>query len=261
MSSKPNLKVSQSDGVLQLTIDSPEKRNSIHAPGVVEGLIAGIDTLDHEPDLGVAIVTGAGGVFSSGGDLTALQDKISPADIRQHMARSAELYRRIARSEKLVIAAVDGAAFGAGLGLAAACDIVVAGASAKFCCAFVRVGAMPDAFLFWSLPLRVGVARARQLMLTGKVVNASEALAMNLADECNADGDALPLAQSLAAQFASGPRRAYGRIKAGLRRAPMSLEQAFDFQYENAPELFVSEDFKEGATAFLEKRAPKFTGR
>ncbi len=252
--------VSAAKGVLQLTIDAPAVRNSLSAPGVLEGLLAGLDRLETEPDLRCAIVTGAGGSFCAGGDLGKLSSA-TEGEIRRSMVRSAWLYRRMALCDKLLIAAVDGPAFGAGLGLATCCDLVVAGSTARFCCAFVRVGAMPDAALFWSLPARVGTARARQMMLFADEVGAAQALALGLADEHVAEGSALPAAQAMALRLTQGPTRSYGRIKAGLRNAPMSLEAALSFQLDNAPGLFASADFREGAAAFFEKRKPVFTGR
>ncbi len=249
--------VERTDGVIQFTLNAPKNRNSLQAPGVYEGLMAGLEELEQDAALRVAIITGAGGAFCSGGDLRQLADG-GEDGVRRAMTRNAWLYRRIALSDKLIVAAVDGPAYGAGLGLATACDVVVAGQSAAFCCAFARVGAMPDAALFWSLPARVGVPQARRLMLWANEVRGNEALAMGLADEYAAEGSALPLAQKLAQRLSQGPARPYGRIKAGLRQFPMSLEQALGFQLDNAPGLFASEDFQEGATAFFEKRAPKF---
>lgn len=242
---------------LVLTINAPANRNSLQAPGVLEGLIQGLDQLADAPDLSVAIITGAGGAFSSGGDLRLLSSS-SQQDMSRAMHRNAWLYRRIALGRKLVIAAVDGPAYGAGLGLAAACDWVVAGESAVFCSVFTRVGAMPDAALFWSLPGRVGIAHARRMMLTAAEIRGEQAVAMGLADEWNSQGPALDTALAAAARFARGPQQAFGHIKAGLRRAPMSLEQALDFQLDNAPGLFVGPEFQEGAAAFLEKRKPDF---
>lgn len=249
--------IERQDGVIQLTLNAPRNRNSLQSPGVYEGLMAGLDELERDTRLRAAIITGTGGAFCSGGDLRTLAQG-SEDEVRAAMTRNTWLYRRIALSDKLVLAAVDGPAYGAGLGLAAACDWVVAGATAQFCCAFTRVGAMPDAALFWSLPARVGVARARRMMLWASEVGGAEALASGLADDFSGDGSALPLAQTWARKAAQGPIRAYGRVKAGLRQAPMSIEQALGFQLDNAPALFASADFKEGAAAFFEKRAPRF---
>ncbi|HQD13961.1 MAG TPA: enoyl-CoA hydratase/isomerase family protein [Ottowia sp.] len=249
--------INRQDGVIQLTLNAPHNRNSLQSPGVYEGLVAGLDELERDTHLRVAIITGAGGAFCSGGDLRTLAQGSEDA-VRASMTRNTWLYRRIALSDKLVLAAVDGPAYGAGLGLAAACDWVVAGSTARFCCAFTRVGAMPDAALFWSLPARVGVARARRMMLWATEVGGAEALVSGLADDHAADGSALPLAQAWAGKVAQGPIRAYGRVKAGLRQAPMSIEQALGFQLDNAPALFASQDFKEGSAAFFEKRTPRF---
>lgn len=249
--------VERLDGVIQLTLNAPKNRNSLQSPGIYEGLMAGFEELEQDASLRAAIITGAGGAFCSGGDLRQLASG-SEEDVRMRMTRNTWLYRRIALSDKLIVAAVDGPAYGAGLGLAAACDVVVAGQSAVFCSAFSKVGAMPDAALFWSLPARVGVAQARRLMLWASEVKGNEAVSIGLADEYAAEGSALPLAQTLAQRVARGPIRAFGRIKAGLRQAPMSLEQALGFQIDNAPGLFSSDDFREGAAAFFEKRAPRF---
>lgn len=247
-------------GVLQLSIDVPATRNALSSPGVLEGLLAGLGELERDATLRCAILTGAGGCFSAGGDLRQLAAQ-SEDQTRALMQANAGLYRRIATIDKPVIAAVDGPAFGAGLGLALCCDLVLAGASARFCCAFVRVGAMPDAGLFWSLPARVGVARARRLMLFGEELGGAEALAMGLVDEYAADASAAQSALAWAERLAAGPPLAQARIKAGLRRFPMSLDEALDWQVEQGPRIFASRDFKEGAGAFFEKRKPTFRGQ
>ncbi|WP_295522065.1 enoyl-CoA hydratase-related protein [uncultured Pseudacidovorax sp.] len=256
--SEPSAVLTQRHGaVLQLTLNAPANRNSLSAPGVLEGLLAGLADLDHDETLRCAVITGAGGAFCSGGDLRQLAHA-PEQETRARMTANAALYRGIATANKLVIAAVDGPAFGAGLGLAACCDLVVAGQSARFCCAFVRVGAMPDAALFWSLPARVGRTRARQMMLLADEIDAPEAVAMGLADRMAAGESALPDALALAERLARGPAQAQACIKLGLREAPMGLDEALEFQLTHAPTLFAGDDFREGARAFFEKRAPVF---
>lgn len=256
----PTLLVERTDGVLTLTLNAPEVRNSLGAPGLQDALLEGLAELERDPKLGAMVITGAGGNFSSGGDLRKLGE-LTEAELRDRMSYGAWVYRRIALIDKPIIAAVEGAAFGAGLGLAACCDFVVAARSARFCAAFARVGAMPDAALFWSLPLRVGVTRARNMMCFAEEVSAAAGLASGLVDRIAEDGAACAEAQRLAGRMAAGPTRVFGKIKAGLRRAPMSIEDALAFQIDNAPPLFASADFKEGANAFLEKRKPVFRGR
>lgn len=256
----PPVLVDTDDGVMTVTLNAPRLRNSMAAPGLRDGLRAAVDRFASEATLKVMVLTGAGGAFSAGGDLGALR-QLDPPALRERLAAAAWLYRRIVMGEKPVIAAVEGPAFGAGLGLAIACDVVVAARGARFCSAFVRVGAMPDAALFWSLPWRVGPAKARDLMLFGDEVGGEEAVAIGLADRLAEPGGALVVAQSLARRLADGPTLAIRRIKATIRHAPMGFEHALQAELDNAPALFASEDFREGAAAFIEKRRPVFRGR
>ena len=247
------------DHIFVLTLNSPSNRNSLQAPGLRDSLIQALDQLDSDPNLRVAIITGTGSSFCSGGDLNQLVNN-DQTQTRLSMQANAWLYRRIALSDKLIIAGVNGHAYGAGLGLALLCDWVACSPTATFCSAFTRVGAMPDAGLFWSLPQRIGVPQARRLMLTGEAIDAHEAIRIGLADECLESTNTLAETLTIAKRFAHGPTRAYSRIKAGLRQVPMSLEQALAFQLDNAPALFRSNDFLEGAQAFFDKRQPNFTG-
>ncbi|MBV9522435.1 MAG: enoyl-CoA hydratase/isomerase family protein [Alphaproteobacteria bacterium] len=248
------------DGIMTATLNVPQMRNAISAPGMREGLTAAVDRFFEDDGLSVLILTGAGGAFSSGGNLNRLKE-MDAATLRRTIENGSWLYRRIILGEKPVLAAVEGAAFGAGLGLAIACDTVVAARDARFCASFVRIGGFPDAALFWSLPWRVGPARARQLMMFGEEVGGEEAVRIGLADRLAEPGHALAEARRLAKALADGPPLAIGRIKGAIRQAPMSLEAALQLQLDNAPQLFSSEDFREGAAAFLEKRKPRFRGR
>jgi len=247
-------------GVFTVTLNAPELRNSMAAPGLKAGLRAAVERFVADDAARVLVLTGAGGAFSAGGDLKQLSG-LDALALRGRLAEGAALYRHIVQGEKPVIAAVEGPAFGAGLGLAAACDVVVAARDARFCAAFVRVGAMPDAALFWSLPWRVGPAKARDLMMFADELDGVEAARIGLADRLAESGQALAEAQRLAARLAAGPTIALRRIKATIRHAPMSFEQALQAELDNAPQIFATEDFREGAAAFLEKRKPRFSGR
>lgn len=256
----PPLRIEIEGRVMTLTLDAPQLRNSMAAPGLREALRGAVERFAVDAAINVLVLTGAGGVFSAGGDLRTLR-QLDAAALRDRLAEGAWLYRRLIMGEKPVISAVEGAAFGAGLGLAIAADTVVSAEGARFCAAFVRVGAMPDAALFWSLPARVGQAKARDMMLYGDEIGADEAVRIGLADRRCRTGEALATAQALAHRLANGPTLAVRRIKATIRHAPVTFEQALQAELDNAPALFASEDFREGATAFLEKRSPVFKGR
>jgi enoyl-CoA hydratase/carnithine racemase len=248
------------DRVMTATLNVPGMRNSLSAPGVRDGLDAAVERFFADDGLSVLILTGADGAFCSGGNLNRLKE-MDATQLRHVIESTAWLYRRIILGEKPVLAAVEGAAYGAGLGLAIACDTVIAARNARFCASFVRIGGFPDAALFWSLPWRVGPARARQFMMLGEEIGGEEAVQIGLADRIAEPRAALDEARRLAKRLADGPQLAIRRIKSAIRQAPMDLEAALQLQLDNAPQLFASADFREGASAFLEKRKPHFTGR
>jgi enoyl-CoA hydratase/carnithine racemase len=156
-----------------------------------------------------------------------------------------------------MIAAVEGNAYGAGLALACACDHVVASHSAKFCCAFTRVGFMPDLGLMHTLPHRVGPARAKQLIALADVIEAERALQLGLADDLAPVGDALATARAIARRYADGPPLAFEMVKGVLARG---LEAMIQAETDLQPMLWLSEDHREGKRAFAERRRPRFTG-
>ncbi len=260
MSDEKAVLVDIDDRVMTITLNAPRLRNSMAAPGMREGLRAAVEQFARDAAVHVLVLTGAGGVFSAGGDLGALR-QLDQAGLRARLAEGQWLQRRLVLGEKPVVTAVEGPAFGAGLGMAIGADVVVAARGARFCAAFVRVGAVPDAGLNWSLPFRVGAAKARDMMLFGDEVDGAAAAAMGLADRLAETGGALEMAQGLAKRLAHGPSLAIRRIKAVMRQAPMSYEQALQAELDNAPAMFASEDFREGAAAFLEKRKPVFQGK
>ena len=243
------------------TIDAPRARNSMGAPGIRAGLIEAIAAFEADPALRVFILTGAGPVFSAGGDLRALREIRDRAGMEARIAGADGLIGTILRSPKLYIAAVEGPAFGAALGLVAGADHVVAAEGARFCAAQARVGAAPDGGLFWALPLRVGRAAARRMLMTGEEVDLPRAVALGLVDETAPEGGALAAARARALRLAAGAPLAQATVKRFFAEGPTEMGEVLAWEREAAVDAFLSEDFLEGANAFLEKRRPEFKGR
>jgi 2-(1,2-epoxy-1,2-dihydrophenyl)acetyl-CoA isomerase len=246
------------DGVVVLTLNAPAKRNAL-IPAVREGLIAALTRLDRDPACRAIVITGAGGAFCAGGDISNT-GPLTPLEVRRRIPAPQGLVKLILGNSKPVLAAVDGPAFGAGLALAAACDVVVAGAGATFCAAFGRIGVMADCGLLWSLPQRVGMGAVREIVMFCEVHSAAEALAMGLADRVAAEGQTLALALERARKLAAMPTTAIGMTKALLARAPLTLESVMAAEIDAQAVLSTTHDQQEGLRAFAEKRKPQFKG-
>ena len=145
--------------------------------------------------------------------------------------------------------------------LAADCDIVVAASDAKFSCTFNRIGLFPDLGGVWSIPQRMGLGRAKLMMMTGRVIDGPTAQVQGLVEEVCAPGQALATALKIAEEVAQVSPLSNGLVKAALARAPMPLEDLLALETDAQSALFASEDFDEGRRAFLEKRKPVFKGR
>jgi 2-(1,2-epoxy-1,2-dihydrophenyl)acetyl-CoA isomerase len=210
------------------------------------------------------VLTGEGKLFCAGGDLSAFVAagagansliKAMAGDL--HMALS-----RLARMDPPVIAAVNGAAGGAGFSIVMAADLAIAAQSAKFTMAYTNAGLSPDGSSTFYMPRKIGDRRARELMLTNRVLSAAEALDWGVVNQVVADGEALAAAMSLAKRLAAGPTRAYGAVKTLLNESfEHGLESQMELEARKIAELVVSADGQEGIKAFFEKRKPGFTGR
>jgi 2-(1,2-epoxy-1,2-dihydrophenyl)acetyl-CoA isomerase len=252
------------DGVGTLTLERPERLNAFDA-ALHDALRETLDQLDGDASIRALVLTGAGRGFCAGQDLgerAATFAKGGVPDLGRSLADNYNpLVRRLAAWPVPVIAAVRGIASGAGAALAIACDLVVAGQSARFQFGFVRVALGPDAGTSWLLPRRVGEARALALALTGRSVDASEALAMGLCDQVVEDDALASTAAALARQLADGPSAAIRSIKRQMRiERPLALEDALSAEACAQAALGRHADYRTAVTAFASRQAPRFQG-
>jgi 2-(1,2-epoxy-1,2-dihydrophenyl)acetyl-CoA isomerase len=253
------VQVEQHGAATVLRMNLPARKNALLVE-LREALIEALQAQLHASSCRAIVLTGVAGSFCAGGDLEALRDH-DPLEVRTRMQRGQHLVRLIATGPKPVIAAVNGVAHGAGLSIAAACDFVIAGDSARFGAVFAKVGLMGDLGLLWSLPHRIGMGATRRMLYGGAVLGADEALAAGLADERAADEQLLATALERAQRLAEAPPVALAMTKGALARSVASLEEAFALELDGQTLLFSTEDYIEGRDAFRQRRAARFQGR
>jgi len=253
------VKVERDGPVAILTLSYPERRNAFSLP-LRAVLLKELQAVLEDEACRVIVLTGDGANFCSGGDITSF-DGVTPVAGRVRMQRVHAIVRLIVRGEKPVIAAVEGHAAGAGLCVAAACDMVVAARDAKLSCTFNKIGLFPDFGGAWTIPARMGIGRAKMLMMSGRVIDGEAGERQGLVDLVAAPGEALKEAVALAHDVARTAPLSNGLVKSVLARGPTSLEEVLAAEADAQGVLYGSEDFQEGRRAFLEKRAPSFKGR
>jgi len=247
--------------VLILTLNNPSKYNALGG-SIIADLGAALDEAANDTAMRAIVLTGAGKGFCSGAQFGGDTFERG-AGIAAGMRRGLNPLIEKMRSLKIpIVVAVNGAAAGAGVGIALAGDVVIAARSARFILSFVRLGAVLDAGTSLFLQRAIGNARARALSLLGEPLDAETAAAWGLIWKV-VDDDALPdEALAMAQRLADGPPVALGLIKSQLNSAwSASLAAALDEEASLQAQAFVTEDLREGAAAFVEKRPAKFTGR
>ncbi|HAN89760.1 MAG TPA: enoyl-CoA hydratase [Erythrobacter sp.] len=246
---------SEEDGILVVTINRPDAKNAM-TKAAAEGIAAAMDRLDSDDNLRVGILTGAGGTFCSGMDLKGFLRGESPSVEGRGFGGVVQQ-----PPEKPLIAAVEGYALAGGLELMIACDLVVASAAAKFGIPEVKRGLVAAAGGVMMLPDQIPERIAMELALTGDFIDAPRAYELGLINRVT-DGDALAGAKELAARIvANGPLA----VKVSKQVIKQSRGWPMDERYKRQTQLiapvFVSEDAREGAAAFAEKRAPNWKGK
>jgi len=250
----------QNGGVLTLTLNRP-KANAFDQ-GLVDALLDALRRAEAEASVRSVVLTGAGSVFSAGQDVTALGAVDGQVSFRRHLERTYNrLILRVLRLEKPVVGAINGAAAGAGLGLALAADIRLTARSARFVFGFTGIGLTTDSATSLMLPLLIGLARASEVAFTNAPISAEQALSYGLVNRVVDDTDLAAEAAKVAAQLAAGPTRALGLTKRAFNHALLPhLEDVLDYEAHLQEAAGRTADHREGVKAFLEKREPVFRG-
>ena len=259
-----NLLFEVRDHVAHLTLNRPEAANAINLELARELEQAAL-ICDQDSAVRAIVLTGAGRLFCGGGDLKsfAAQD---PADLPGLLKRlTFHLHKAIylfARMDAPLVIGVNGNAGGAGMSLAAAGDIVIAGESTRFTLAYTRVGLSPDGSATYFLPRLVGLRRTMELALTNRMITAREAEAWGIVTRVVPDGEVLAQSRAIATELAGGPTRSFGAVKRLLyASANTTLDEQMELETETIANVARSEDAHEGITSFLAKRPPNFKGR
>jgi enoyl-CoA hydratase len=245
--------------VALVTIDRPRALNALSF-SLLDGLAGALEHLDHDPGVGSVVLTGAGErAFAAGVDIRELKDQ-TPETLREGGAFAA--WDRIDRVGLPIVAAVRGFALGGGCELAMACDIVVAAEDAVFAQPEIALGVIPGGGGTQRLTRAIGKARAMDLILTGRRIDANEAERLGIVSRVVASERVVPEALEVAARIAAGPAVAVRAAKrAVLAAAELPLSAGLTDERRAFFELFATEDQAEGMAAFVEKRPPRWTGR
>jgi 2-(1,2-epoxy-1,2-dihydrophenyl)acetyl-CoA isomerase len=242
-----------------VTLNDPAKRNTLSIPMRYE-LIEALEALQLDETCRAIVMTGAGGAFSAGGDISAMRSD-DPVGSRHRLDLVQRIIRLLLAGRKPTVAAVEGPAVGGGFAVALACDKVVARRDATFGASWTRIGLMPDMALLWTLPQRVGMGKAKEIMMLGNTFSGEEAAALGVVDVIADPGSALEVALQEARKLAKAPPLATMMVKAAFARGPMNLEETFALEADGQTMLLQSADHAEARDAFFAKRPVTFKGR
>jgi 2-(1,2-epoxy-1,2-dihydrophenyl)acetyl-CoA isomerase len=262
-----DLEVQYQDGVATLVMNRPEARNAL-SMDMRAALADVLHDIERDESVRCVVLKGAGEHFMAGGDVKGMGESIkkSPEEIRKEfILRIHDLHPimfAMRRMPKPIIASCQGAAAGAGVSMALACDLVIASEDAFFTLAYCRIGTSPDGSSSFHLPRAVGIKKAMEIALLGDRFDAQTAKDIGMINFVVPTAELEAETNALAQRLAAGPTHVYGNTKALFYR---SLESEFEAQLQAEAEYFSDcasrPDFKEGVTAFIEKRKARFTGK
>ncbi len=254
------------DGVAILTMNRPDRRNALSGE-MLDDLLEALPRLANDPHVGVVVLTVPGKAFCAGGDVKAMAEgkefEEGTLETKAHaLNTNMDVSRWLHNMPKPTIAMVPGAAAGAGLSMALACDLRIAGESAKFTTAFGRVGYSGDFGGSYFLTRLVGTAKARELYFTSTLLDAPSALELGIVNRIVSDEDLKAETHKLAKQMANGPQIALRYMKKNLNAAETgTLADVLDLEAWHHTRCGMTDDHKEATRAFVEKRTPVFHGR
>jgi len=253
----------RADQVATITLNRPDAYNALNL-GLGRDLFHAVLDVDEDPDVRCVVITGAGRAFCAGGDVKDFADNLPRIGV---LVKELTTYlhgavSRLARSDKPVIMAVNGVAAGGGLSFALGGDLVVAAESARFTMAYSKIAATPDGSSSYYLPRLVGLRRAMELYFTNRVLSAREALEWGLVTRVVPDAELTTAVRTLARELAQGPTRAFGGAKRLFHQSTWeSLETQMELEAQAIAASGRTQDFRDGVTAFANKKTPTFHGR
>ena len=254
------------EGIATITLNRPDTRNAF-SPAMMESIYNAVEDAAKDNTVRVLIITGTGSAFSSGADVKAMAERFDQSGGEERLGEP-EMVRRVSlpillqKFGKPVVAAINGVAVGGGLDLACACDIRIASDKARFAEVFIRRGVIPAMGGTYFLPRLVGIDRACQLIWTGDMIDAKEAEHIGLVTMVVPHEELESATLELAEKLAKGPPLAIQKAKHNIYQGlGMNLESALEHAAADMKELQKTEDHKEGARAFVEKREPVFRGK
>ncbi len=252
------LQVRYDGNIAVMTMNNPKRLNAFNMK-MRQVMYARLLEIVGNEECRAIVLTGAGGNLCSGGDISEMKRR-RIIEGRNRFDLPTRLFKLLVTGPKPFIVAVEGNCAGAGVSFVAASDYAVAASDARFACAWIKVGLMPDVGGIWSIPRKVGHRKAMELCALGDRFDASEALRLQLVNKLCEPGRALEEALEVARRFADNPPVAMALLKAALNGGNDSLEQAMSSEVNFQSVLMSTEDHGEAALAFMEKRKPQFKG-